>query len=115
MSNYIKKTREGEFNPFVRAPLRRANPNADYEEIARSPITNIESLFKSDSILSKLDSRQKNFSDVTGVSCIMVARINEEVFRDKVTIKGEKGNFFVVEIDGTDYSVSKTCVLFVIE
>ena len=114
MSNYIKKTKEGSnFNIEVRAPIRRATATESYENIIKSVPINTENKFKSSSILSKLDGKNRTFSNIEGVTVMMLCKIHDDVTQDEVTVRGEMGNFYIVEIDGVLYSINKSCATFV--
>ena len=114
MSSYIKQTKDGSnYSDVVCAPIRKAPKTATIEEMLNAPITNIVSKFKSSSILSKLDIRNRDYGDIAGVSVKMICQIHDETFTDDVTVIGELGNFYIVEIDGTKYSVAKSCATFV--
>lgn len=114
MSNYIKKTKEGSnFNIEVRAPIRRATATENYEDIVKSVPINTENKFKSSSILSKLDGKNRTFSNIEGVTVMMFCKIHDDVTQDEVTVRGEMGNFYIVQIDGVLYSINKSCAMFV--
>lgn len=114
MSNYIKKTKDGaDYNPVVNAPIHAfTGEMKTYEEMARAPVTNIVSKFESSSILSMLDTRQKNYADISGMNLRMVCSVQNKTFSDDVVVVGERGNFYIVEIDGEKYSVNKACAIF---
>lgn len=114
MSNYIKKTKEdAEYNPIVYAPIRAVSEGMKTEEYARAPIMNVVSAFESSSILSMLDSRSKQFSDISGMAVTMSCHVQDKYTEDEVTVVGERGNFYIVEIDGVKYSVNKGCATFI--
>ncbi len=114
MSNYIKETKDGtQYNTEVRVPIRRVRKGMSFEEMARSPIINMENRYKSSSILSKLDGKNRTFSDIEGMELTMVCRIHDDITEDNVIVRGERGNFYIVEIEGKKYSINRSCVLFV--
>lgn len=114
MSNYVKKTKDGSnFNIEVRAPIRKAKATDKYEDIVKFAPINTESKFKSSSILSKLDGKNRTYSNIEGVSVSMFCKVHEDITQDAVIVRGEMGNFYIVEIDGELYSVAKSCATFV--
>ena len=44
---------------------------------------------------------------------MMFCKIHDDVTQDEVTVRGEMGNFYIVEIDGVLYSINKSCATFV--
>ena len=114
MSNYIQETKDGtQYELEVRVPVRRVKKGMSFEEMARSPIINSVNRYKSSSILSKLDGKNRTFSDLEGTVQTMICRVHDDITEDRVTIRGEHGNFYIVEISGKKYSVNKSCALFV--
>lgn len=114
MSNYIKETKDDTpYNMEVRVPIRRVKKGMSFEEMARSTIINMENRYKSSSILSKLDGKNRTFSDLEGRELTMVCRVHDDITEDTVVVRGEHGNFYIVEIEGKKYSVNKSCALFV--
>ena len=114
MSNYIKETKDDtQYNIEVRVPIRRVKKGMSFEEMARSPVINMENRYKSSSILSKLDGKNRTFSNLEGMELTMVCRVHDDITEDTVVVRGERGNFYIVEIDGKKYSVNKSCALFV--
>lgn len=115
MSNYIKKTKDGaNYNPEVHAPIRRVSDDMTFDQMKRAEVTNVQNKFKSSSILSMLDGANRYYSDIEGVTVKMIAKIHDTVYTDTVIVRGDMGNFYIVEIDGEKYSVSKNCVVFAI-
>lgn len=114
MSNYIKETKDGaDYSIEVRAPVRRVKKGMSFEEMQRAPIINMENRYKSSSILSKLDGKNRTFSDLEGREVTMICRVHEDITEDNVIVRGERGNFYIVEIEGNKYSVNKCCALFI--
>jgi len=114
MSNYIKATKDGiSYNPDVRAPIRRVKKNMSYEEMVRCPVTNSENAFKSSSILSKMGGKSMTYGNIEGMSLTMICRIDDDITNDTVVVRGERGNYWIVEIEGNNYSISKSCSIFV--
>lgn len=79
----------------------------------KAPVMNVENRFKSTSILSKLDGKGKTYSDIEGVTVLMITEVQGDVMTDEVIVRGEMSNFYIVEIDGVKYSVLKSCATFV--
>lgn len=114
LSNYIKQTKDGSnYNYEVRAPIRKAKKTDSIEDMLKAPIMNVENRFKSTSILSKLDGKGKTYSDIEGVTVLMITEVQGDVMSDEVIVRGEMSNFYIVEIDGVKYSVLKSCATFV--
>lgn len=114
VSNYIKQTKDGSnYNYEVRAPIRKAKKNDSIEDMLKAPVMNVENRFKSTSILSKLDGKGKTYSDIEGVTVLMITEVQGDVMTDEVIVRGEMSNFYIVEIDGVKYSVLKSCATFV--
>lgn len=116
MSNYVKETKdETQYSIEVRVPVRRVKDGMTFEEMSRAPIINIENRFKSTSILSKLDGKNRTFSNIEGMAVTMVCRVHDDVTSDEVIVRGERGNFYIVEIGDKKYSVNKSCAMFTVK
>ena len=44
---------------------------------------------------------------------MMFCKIHDDITQDEVIVRGEMGNFYIVEIEGVLYSVNKSCAMFV--
>lgn len=115
MSTYIRQTRQGEnYALEVRVPIRRVRNGMSFEEMQRAPIINIESRYRTKSILSKLDGINRTFSNIEGMNVTMVCRIHEDITEDEVIVRGMTPNYYIVEINKVQYSVNKSCAIFTI-
>lgn len=101
----------GNSNGPIKVPIYDAPNGTAYADIATYPVVNQFSTADGDSILSVLGGT--GYTDVEGATAIMVAKIGDKEYRDKVVLIGEKQNVYVVEIDGIEYAVRKSIVRFI--
>ena len=110
---YIQKARDiDNVNIEVKAPIKNVTKDMSFEEMVRAAPINTVDKFESNSILSQLKTGNQTYTDIAGMTLKMYARIDDKIFEDTVTIKGERGNFFYIEINGEIYSIYKTIVIF---
>lgn len=115
MTDIVKARNAGQNASKVTAPLYDAPIDARWESIPTFPIVNQAikpSIAGAKSVLSKLPAVKEN-SDISGLTVTMVTNISDEIFRDVVRIVGATNTAYVVDIDGTEYSVRKSIVRFV--
>lgn len=115
MADIVKSRNAGQNASIVLAPLYDAPIEATWDAIPtydivnehkRAPIGGVQS------ILSRLDVGTE-LSDISGLTVTMVTNISDKIFKDIVKIIGASATAYVVEIEGTEYSVRKSIVRFI--
>ena len=112
--NYIQKARRIEsINDRLCVPLLDVpDTSIPFDEMRKCSAVNAVKPEKSTSILSQLAKNQIVYTNICGCTVRMISRIHDDVFVDEVIIRGERGNFYYVEINGEVYSIYKTIVIF---
>lgn len=115
MADIVKSRNAGQNGSIVLAPLYDAPIEATWDAIPTYDIVNEHKrapIGGAQSILSRLDVGTE-LSDISGLTVTMVTNISDKIFKDIVKIVGMSATAFVVEIDGTEYSVRKSIVRFI--
>lgn len=113
MVDIAKARNQGGNVTEVKVPLYHAGTDTPYDNIVSMPIYN--KVKKSDSptsILGYLNTTDE-YADISGMDCIMVTKIANNVMYDNVTVIGMNNASFIVEIDGIEYSVRRAIVRFI--
>ena len=112
MPEIIRKARDTDNREIeVKIPLYLYSEDATFKDYINAPAIN-EVDIESDSILSLLSGKGKEYTDISGMECLMLAWVNDKVYKTNVIIKGRTANHIIVEIEGADYSVYRTQVIF---
>lgn len=114
MCNQVMKTRTlKRVKTEVHAPLREYVEGKTPLELSVAPIVNAGGMYESSSLLNSPYNKFVRYSDLAGMTVLMISRVGSFYYRDVVTIVGERGNYYIVTINGVHYSVSKSIVTFV--
>jgi len=108
----IRKARANEnMDIEVRLPLYLYSEDATFKDYQNAtPINEIKT--ESDSILSLLSGKETEYTDISGLECLMLVWYNDKKYSTNVIVKGRTANWIVVTIDGNDYSIYRTQAIF---
>ena len=111
MVTIIRKAKTNENMEIeVKLPYYLYSEDATFKDYMNAtPLNKIEN--DSNSILSLLGGKSE-YSDISGMSFLMVAFDGDKVYKNGITVKGRTANYVIVEIDGVDYSVYRNSVVF---
>lgn len=114
MCNRIMRTRTlDRVRKEVHAPLRAGSRDMTESQLATAPIVNGGGRFKSGSILNSPGNRCVSYTDIAGQHVLMFTRMDGYLYVDEITVIGERGNYYIVDIDGAYYSILKSMTSFV--
>lgn len=117
MADITKARNTGSNSAPVRVPLYDAPIDALYDTVSTFDVVNFlksESNVSGKSVLSVLESKKFEFSDIEGRTVGMFTIIGGTTYFDVVKVIGCTNTAFVVEIDGIEYSVRKSIVRFTV-
>lgn len=113
MVDIAKARNQGGNVTEVKVPLYHAGTDTPYENITSMPIFNkVEKSGTPSSILGYLNVADE-YTDISGIDCIMATKIGANVMFDNVTVVGMNNASYIVEIDGVEYSVRRAIVRFI--
>ena len=97
----------------VHAPLRQFFPDKSALELSVAPIVNAISKYKSGSILNSPANKAVTYSDIAGEEVKMITNVGGYYYMDDAKIIGQRGNYYIVEVEGSLWSVAKGITAFV--
>ena len=113
MVDIAKARNQGGNVSEVKVPLYHAGTDTPYDNITNMPVFNkVEKTGTPSSILGYLNVADE-YTDISGVECVMVTKIGTNVVYDNVTIIGMNNASYIVDIDGVEYSVRRAIVRFI--
>lgn len=117
MADIVKARNVGQNGSPVCVPLYNAPFDASWDAIATYEITNriVKDPSAGTSVLTLIDASRPEYESIDGRTVGMITQIGGNVYRDIVSVVGCTNTAFVVEIDGTEYSVRKSLVRFVVK
>lgn len=117
MADIVKSRNRGQNGGPVKVPLYQCGSDVQWDSITTMPVIN-KVVFKGaglgTSILSVLAKDTEEYTDISGKTVTMIAKIGESVFSDVVKVIGCTNTGFVVEIEGEEYTVRRSIVRFIV-
>lgn len=116
MADIVKSRNIGQNCTPVYTPVYMAGIDTLWESIPTMPVINLRAKLNPTGVKSIFDLVEKNtpeYEDISGGTVMMVCKIGNDVTHDIVKVIGCTNTGYVVEYNGTEYTVKRSITRFI--
>ena len=116
MADIVKSRNIGQNCTPVYTPVYMAGIDTVWDSIPTMPVINLRAKLNPTGVKSIFDLVEKNtpeYEDISGGTVMMVCKIGNDVTHDIVKVIGCTNTGYVVEYNGTEYTVKRSITRFI--
>ena len=116
MADIVKSRNIGQNCTPVYTPVYMAGIDTVWDSIPTMPVINLRAKLNPTGVKSIFDLVKKNtpeYEDISGGTVMMVCKIGNDVTHDIVKVIGCTNTGYVVEYNGTEYTVKRSITRFI--
>ena len=116
MADIVKSRNIGQNCTPVYTPVYQAGIDTLWDSIPTMPVINLRAKLNPTGVKSIFDLVEKNtpeYEDISGGTVMMVCKIGNDVTHDIVKVIGCTNTGYVVEYNGTEYTVKRSITRFI--